>query len=921
MISRIKAYLNRKGAALLEGFCASLIIISLAACAYLFLGVQKKNLKAGPLDYNGVVPVELGSFSGRALSQKIELGFKFRSAPVKDYQNVFQTSAYNSGIRMEISPKDQVAWLLIATGNRNGQNDFASFKLLDKLEPGRWYALDMAVSSKDVKVKIDGALKIDQHLPAAAWRADYLRVGTGYDDSRRFLGDIKDFKLVYSGIFLHESKVILLGILLAFWLYSLINGNFGKFLKQARAWAVKVSESASSEETADLKSDLLHLLSLAISISAFVIFCRYLWNERQILWAGLDPAKAGSSFTRACYLAGMIFLPGAAIVVRLGFDLFSRKQPGSFNFWGRPLSKTFFAAFGLILVFLAGYIVLNAPGEGYKPLDFFSRLDFGCLLFSFLALMFLFAAGKKADRAVSRWFFAAGIILVSAAALAQVISMNDVAGGNFISYHFSLIVGAVNQIIGGRTILVDQLSQYGSFYPYAAAVFPILFGRTLVVLSGFFVFLIGLSWLFVYFALGERMGKRSLWALISLAILAGMMHSTFESRLLMGDILPYYQYTPIRLIFPAFFSWFALVYLRRQGASNYVFGMLAAGFSVFWNLDTGLPLAAAWCLFLIYQDASRGSGFGKTAAMALKHLAATIGALAVWVALYSGFAYLRSGSFPHWGMFFEFQKIFYKRGVSSLPMYPLGPWNIVVFVYLAALSLSIWALIKGRAGEREKYYFFLAILGSLLFSYFQGRAHFLNLFAVSWPAGLLLVNWLYDLSQKDHFSSSVFGRARAGWEFKRNIVAAAAICAILSYGLTSFAASSGEIVAKSLKGLNKIRKNTQDLQFKGGTEFIAAEAGKEPVLILSFWGDYYHYFSRTYSPLLLSSLTEIVVPEQIDELGRFIGGRKTSTIFVDQYYLNDNIYKKISGPLTENYMLTRKSPHDIILMYQKKNKA
>ena len=83
------------------------------------------------------------------------------------------------------------------------------------------------------------------------------------------------------------------------------------------------------------------------------------------------------------------------------------------------------------------------------------------------------------------------------------------SAGWYWQLHFDLLLGAINQVLHGKTVLVDTSSQYGVLYPYVGAVFARLFGMSVLTTSLFFVLLSLLSMWFVYLAILRKFGAGS----------------------------------------------------------------------------------------------------------------------------------------------------------------------------------------------------------------------------------------------------------------------------------------------------------------------------------------------------------------------------------------------------------------------------
>ncbi len=72
-------------------------------------------------------------------------------------------------------------------------------------------------------------------------------------------------------------------------------------------------------------------------------------------------------------------------------------------------------------------------------------------------------------------------------------------------------------------------------------------------------------------------------------------------------------------------------------------------------------------------------------------------------------------------------------------------WNMVILIYIAGLSYGIKVLFDRNTDRTIKSIVFLSILGLGIFSYFQSRSYDGNLFAVCYPAILILTIFMDKL--------------------------------------------------------------------------------------------------------------------------------------------------------------------------------
>ena len=308
--------------------------------------------------------------------------------------------------------------------------------------------------------------------------------------------------------------------------------------------------------------------------------------------------------------------------------------------------------------------------------------------------------------------------------------------------HFEPLYHPMVQVVLGKTILVDMVSQYGLYPHFLAPIFA-AFGLGVVqftlVLAVLVAAVLAAFWAFLCGATENR-------AVALVGFLALVANGTF---MLFKDGVadPYFQYMPIRMVFPAASIWLSWRYLR--GPSRRAYGATLAVLAVgpLWNLDSGLPALAAWVGMLGYRElAGPGRGWGRRLARVAGHAAIAGSAAGVAVLAYSAATLLRSGRLPDFAGFVAYQAMFYASGFFMLPMPLLGGWCAVALAYLAGLAYSARALASGCVTPRSAIVFHLAALGIGLFPYYQGRSHPMVLTLAWWPAFLLLTLFLDELA-------------------------------------------------------------------------------------------------------------------------------------------------------------------------------
>lgn len=315
--------------------------------------------------------------------------------------------------------------------------------------------------------------------------------------------------------------------------------------------------------------------------------------------------------------------------------------------------------------------------------------------------------------------------------------------------HMDAVVYALSQVAAGKTILADLPSQYGLWPEIVAPVLK-LTGLSVLGLTSAFAILQLLSLSGVFFVLLR---------LIQLPIFKmsgglALVVCTFGTSLLFGDAPdPYFQYWPLRFLWPAVSVFFFYKFTCKKSLGRSALVSLAGAAGVLWNLDTGLFVIVSFGVFLLARlisvwFASRArlfDGRGQWQAeeygvAVLLHIGITITAIALFL-----MALQAKTNVPlNWGWLFKYQSIFYELGFMMMPL-PVTPhpWMVILAVYVFGILCAFRQWTTHAFTARMDTVFYLSMLGLGLFFYYQGRSHVFNLLSVSWPA-LLVATVLSD---------------------------------------------------------------------------------------------------------------------------------------------------------------------------------
>jgi hypothetical protein len=444
------------------------------------------------------------------------------------------------------------------------------------------------------------------------------------------------------------------------------------------------------------------------------------------------------------------------------------------------------------------------------------------------------------------------------------------------AHHLNPLIFPQAQILQGKTLLVDCSSLYGLFPHFLAPVFSIV---SLDVYS--FSLTMSILFMTVVLSIGFFLKKNTLNDFVFLigflaALYFGYMETRIFSKLIHIRPDPFFQYAPIRMLFPYALLALSAVYpATRYKTTIYTLTSALMSLSVLWNFDSGIIAFFAWILFLTYGELFHAPTIPKAILPILKHVCFSLLFLFLAFSGYSVFAFCRTGIFPDWIAYFQFYAIFSSYGFFQIPMPAcIHLWMVVVTIYFFALLLSIHGLLKKEDETLNSALFMLAIVGTGLFLYYQGRSHDANLYPLL-ITPILIVTLLIDhtldkITQKKRTSYLFIPLSVIGLYF-----CASAIPSICLWGprlfqvwtVPGFEATYQDTSGFHARNIKFIKKHTQT---------------GEPVVIYSdiFIDGIYHAETKTRAAMNLPASTEWLLRSDMEHLLTFLATNKTQKIFL-----------------------------------------
>lgn len=439
---------------------------------------------------------------------------------------------------------------------------------------------------------------------------------------------------------------------------------------------------------------------------------------------------------------------GFVLLYALFYYLFNKKIKKD-TFSQKVNTVVHFVTLG-VLAFLAIYLNLRSEARFFETLTnsifggFFSIL---LVIVGFLITLY-FAFGKFTD-ATNGIGGIVGIIVCVAFILsvAYVHVVNSFYQNNSGEYfHCEVVYHSIHQLYSGHTPLVDFTSTYGLFV-YLYLPFELLLGGVTMfntsLVSSFFMLISMLCFMYCAF----KMCKNKVVATVTAMAMTAVSIMNISASWFTDPKITYlyWQYTPIRMLFPSIVL--ALCCASLSGKKKKLVSFLRYALSgiAFWaNLETGIACLATSVAFDVYslllehgfKDRVFWKNTGKSFLKAVLSVAAA-------TAIVVGVTLLHSGQLPNLRGIITDHMWYAKTGgffQSEIDFFEI--WLLVVIVYAILIAKSLRDILVLRNNKHEMpdsrsvMYFVTAFMGVCLFVYYVGRDSHVSLMHSAYPAVL-----------------------------------------------------------------------------------------------------------------------------------------------------------------------------------------
>ncbi|MGF7049233.1 hypothetical protein J2T13_003743 [Paenibacillus sp. DS2015] len=479
--------------------------------------------------------------------------------------------------------------------------------------------------------------------------------------------------------------------------------------------------------------------------------------------------------------------------------------------------------------------------------------------------------------------------------------------------HFNAVFHSMALVHMGESILVDITNQYGLYPHILEPIFKVI-GLNVFSFTLIMSMLVSLSLYFLYKVL-DKLITNKIYSLLAFSFV--LFYGYVHFKIVNPD--SYFQYYPIRTLFPTLLMYYSLKYFESKSYFKYYLFTFISSIALLWNLDSGLIVFITWILVQLFDEALNWKGWILFAKNCFKHLVVSIGALISILLIFTLYIYLRSGTIPNLIEFFNYQIYFYGYGFFMLPMKMIHPWNLVALIYILGLLFSLNAVVRKENTLLVRVIFLLSILGVGLFSYYQGRSHDNVLTLVWYPALMLLVLYIYMLYCKVQ-KKIVEGESR-NW-MQQIVLLSLILCTVSS--LFALAKSSTTIYQLIEERWSSTFEKG-DSPIISGADFIRENTTEgEETLILSYHSGVDYLYSKTIPVIDVPGMSEMFLNNEYNKINEEIVNSSLQKVFVDRNFisntqLNFKSNAKILTLLYENFRIVDRSDADNVLMFSRRS--
>tara|TARA_B110000483_G_C18175310_1_gene534856 strand:+ start:233 stop:2314 length:2082 start_codon:yes stop_codon:yes gene_type:complete len=391
--------------------------------------------------------------------------------------------------------------------------------------------------------------------------------------------------------------------------------------------------------------------------------------------------------------------------------------------------------FFLFLLFLINFADLEIFYK-WAPFRFQIYKSASTHLFALAITLFIFYFQffyKNKNFISSKYSFI--LIMIISFYLSSFLIINEFHRYNQNALNFQVFINPIVQVYLGKSSFIHFYAQYGHYGEFIGLILK-PFNLSIFKITIVFSFLFFVSLICNGYFLSKIVKNKSL-------ILVGFVFYVYL-HLFVSSIWPaelYYQYFPLRIIFPSLTILFSYLYFIKPSSTKLYLLYLILSLGFYWNIDVGLVCFLSFLftnLIVSFYKNLNKRNFLKPIFKEICTAFIIFISTSLFIYIYIGLIY---GNFPTLDFLMPAQKSFL-RDVTKLQI--SGLWILIIFIYIFSLFYSLNEF-KEKQRPIDKMIFLLSILGIGLFSYHANQHYAQVLASISYPSFFLIIIFLDKL--------------------------------------------------------------------------------------------------------------------------------------------------------------------------------
>ena len=318
-------------------------------------------------------------------------------------------------------------------------------------------------------------------------------------------------------------------------------------------------------------------------------------------------------------------------------------------------------------------------------------------------------------------------------------------------HHLNFIAGPINDVLGGKYLLVNTKAQYGFLNILLASVifkYILYFSHANI---HFLSMVLGcIEYLSIYMIL-RLLTRNTIYSIAGLFFITavhfyGVFGFLFPSELYVWPGGSVWRFFPAM---PTFF--FLLLWLKTQKNIWFFITQIGVIIGILWNIEAGVPLLLAYIAVLILRFwYSKRLWYYRLIDIAKAVISLVILYKAFLVG-YSIYTFQAVGQSPHWPDLYYFTTLFnsgFLQNRNGAPLPGLAYWPVLLYALSIFLTMTRKYARDGLPVKDLVFLSALSVYGYGIYRYYIGKQSSSDLAAVVVPAGIIFMYFFYQVTQR-----------------------------------------------------------------------------------------------------------------------------------------------------------------------------